>query len=506
MNSNYFTENSQKENIRNKTKKSVSISTLVVSIITTIVLVFIVANKWSDILSFVGIEIDVKQQTDTNFFDIWDEVKLSWMILDDGDIINYTHTFSSIDFGDLWLKSSKINLNNYNDEVYLEWIVEKIHQWIPIVSVDTIYSLDIDEDLQEDSFTWEDSNSMYLSNLWIYLDETFFEKYSILNEWEWGIFKVKKIDTNEIISIDYFKCQKWNNEKDCDRFNQMFSSSSSQKFVDSDWTNYYKQSEVDSWFFSNDSLFGYFINNIQDSQVKELVKYINLVNTSFVEKNVLDNIDVLCWDGWNAIKEVTKTEIVTKNNKLFVLVDGNDGVKSTLYCELEVDPTLKNMAKLISLDVTWDLLEEEKLDEDLEEDQDEDLGEQDDSSELNYDWDVDVQQFPINLEKSLTFTSRRGHTFVFPSSNIAYAGQSIQKSFEQVWVSCFSVMNVVEYSQKDLVDQKWSVKIYECNIKDSFDDSDKKLIHKSFAKKDFVIEISDPAWVEFANNIEISVD
>jgi hypothetical protein len=77
-------------------------------------------------------------------------------------------------------------------------------------------------------------------------------------------------------------------------------------------------------------------------------------------------------------------------------------------------------------------LEEEKLDEDLEEDQDEDLGEQDDSSELNYDWDVDVQQFPINLEKSLTFTSRRGHTFVFPSSNIAYAGQSIQKSFEQV--------------------------------------------------------------------------
>jgi hypothetical protein len=54
---------------------------------------------------------------------------------------------------------------------------------------------------------------------------------------------------------------------------------------------------VDSWFFSNDSLFGYFINNIQDSQVKELVKYINLVNTSFVEKNVLDNIDVLCWDG-----------------------------------------------------------------------------------------------------------------------------------------------------------------------------------------------------------------
>jgi uncharacterized integral membrane protein len=70
MNSNYFTENSQKENIRNKTKKSVSISTLVVSIITTIVLVFIVANKWSDILSFVGIEIDVKQQTDTNFFDI----------------------------------------------------------------------------------------------------------------------------------------------------------------------------------------------------------------------------------------------------------------------------------------------------------------------------------------------------------------------------------------------------------------------------------------------------
>jgi uncharacterized integral membrane protein len=70
MNSNYFTENLQKDNIEKKTKKSVSISTLIVSIITTIVLVFIIANKWSNILSFIGVDIDVDQQNNTSFFDI----------------------------------------------------------------------------------------------------------------------------------------------------------------------------------------------------------------------------------------------------------------------------------------------------------------------------------------------------------------------------------------------------------------------------------------------------
>ena len=124
---------------------------------------------------------------------------------------------------------------------------------------------------------------------------------------------------------------------------------------------------------------------------------------------------------------------------------------------------------------------------------------------MNYNRDTDVPQFPINLEKSLKFTSRKWYSFTFPSSNIAYAAQNSQEDFGQVWVNCYSVMHVVQYSEKELVDQKWNVKIYECTIKKWFEES-KKLIHKQEWEKDFVIEIVDPARITFANNILINVE
>ena len=51
-----------------------------------------------------------------------------------------------------------------------------------------------------------------------------------------------------------------------------------------------------------------------------------------------------------------------------------------------------------------------------------------------------------------------------------------------------------------------SVVIYECKVKNWFDDSEKNLIYRQVWDRDFVIKINDPAWVDFANNIEISVN
>ena len=117
--------------------------------------------------------------------------------------------------------------------------------------------------------------------------------------------------------------------------------------------------------------------------------------------------------------------------------------------------------------------------------------------------DIDVEQFPINLDKKLTFTSSRWHSFIFPSSNLAYQWVNVSEDFGQVWVNCFSAMNVVKYADKELVESQGNVVIYECNVKNTFDDSDKTLIYKKVWDKNFVIKINDPARVNFANNIEI---
>lgn len=498
MNDNYFAENSNLEEQVVKWKKYVSIPTLIISLITTVVLVIIVASNWGNVVEMFGGEASNSEDSIFEELVVWDEVMLSGEIFDDLDIVNYTHILDSKNYGELWLKSQNINLNNYEDEVYLEGIVEKIQQWIPVIEVDTIYALDMEEEI----LTWdideeiEEVETKYLSNVWIYFDEDFFEKYSLVNAWEAGVLKIKDVETKEIISLDYFKCNTAVENQNCDRFNEMFATSSVQKFVDSAGIAYYKQSEIQSWFFSNGSLFGYFANDVEDSKFKELVKYLTIVDEDFVEDNVLNNLDAVCRNDGKWLENMWNYELIMKNGELYLDIEGNDWSESVLSCEVKLDLTLKNKARLINLEVVWEI--EEEVQEDIDDD-----GE--DSVEIveNYDRDSDVEQFPINLEKALEFTSRRGHTIVFPSSNIAYAGKSVQEDFDTAWVNCFSVMNVVQYSEKELVDQKWSVKIYECTVKDGFDDSSDKLIYKELADQKFVIEIVDPAWVQFGNNVNI---
>ena len=501
MNDNYFAENSKWNDQISSSKKTVSIPTLIISIMTTIVFVIIIVAKWGSIMELFGVENIDSETSVSSVLEIWEQVSLSWQIFDGGDIINYTHIIESNEYWELWIRSQNINLNNYDGEIYLEGIVEKIWQWVAIIKVDTIYSLDMEEELTgnvEEEIEW--SETKYLSNVWLYLDEDFFENYSLINQWSDWVLKIKDIETNEIISLDYFKCDTSISSQNCDRFNDMFSDSSSQEFVDSEWIVYYKQAEVQSWFFSNDSFFGYFANDVEDWVFKGLVKYLTVVNQKFVEENVLENIDVVCWDDGKAMKNIDEHELELKNDWFYLSVEWNDWSKNSLFCELKIDPNLKNNAKLIDLEVLGEIEEDEEKDQ--EENKDNNEWEDLEIVE-NFNRDSDVEQFEINLEKTLEFTSRRGHTIVFPSSNIAYAGKSIQEDFDMAWVNCFSVMNVVEYDQKDMVDQKWSVKIYECTIKDEFDDSSERLIYKEVWEQKFVIEIVDPSWIKFGNNITI---
>ncbi len=66
-------------------------------------------------------------------------------------------------------------------------------------------------------------------------------------------------------------------------------------------------------------------------------------------------------------------------------------------------------------------------------------------------------------------------------------------------------MNVVKYAEKVDVDERGSAKVYECSVKEGFDDSSERLIYKEIWGKHFVVEIVDPSWVQFANNINIKI-
>lgn len=508
MENSYFSEEHGINQVKvNKPRKWVSVPTFIISLIMVACLVVLLFLKRDDIMWFFGAETEWQKTEVDQGLSVWDEVTFSWNIKNDWDMVNYTHSYFSDEYWTIWLKSSKLNLNEFAQDVYFEWIVEKISHEIPIINVTKIYNIEENEqELTWDSIeTWEniETNDKYLPKLWLYFGEDFFEKYSLVNEWDGSTLKIKDLETNIIYTINYFKCNTSNNSENCNHLNNLYSQSSSKKFVDKYWVNYYKDSEVNSRFFSNDSLFGYKINDTDESFVKDVSTLMTIVNKNFAEKNILPKAKSLCTANHSSMEKVNKSEFSYKDWNFFYNLEWNDINDNTITCELKINPSLSSFAQVESVEIINK--EETSQSEEWNKETTETWSktEPDNKEQQAYIWDTDVEQFPINLDKKLTFTSSRGHSFIFPSSNLAYQGVNVSEDFWQVWVNCFSAMNVVKYADKELVESQGNVVIYECKVKNTFDDSDKTLIYKKVWDKDFVIKINDPARVNFANNIEI---
>ena len=513
MENSYFSQNHGINQIKvNKSnKKSVSLSTFIISLIMVAGLVVLLFLKRDDIMWFFGAERNWEETEVNQWLSVWDEVKFSWTIKNDWDMVNYTHSYFSDEYGIIWLKSSKLNLNNFAENIYFEWIVEKISHEIPIVNITNIYNLDE----SEQEFTWEDTetwenlevSTKYIPKLWLYFDEKFFEKYTLVNEWDGSSLKIKDLDTNIIYTINYFKCNTSNNSENCNYLNNLYSQSSNKKFVDKYWVNYYKDSEVNSRFFSNDSLFGFKINDTDEEFVKEISTLLTIINKNYAEKNILSKTKSLCTINHSSIENIDNSEFTYKDSNFFYKIEWKDINNKIITCELKINPTLSSLAQVESIEIInneeWGIEKWDNEEWDIEITKTWNTTEPESDEQQAYIRDTDVEQFPINLDKKLTFTSSRGHSFIFPSSNLAYQWVNVSEDFGQIWVNCFSAMNIVKYADKELVESQWNVVIYECNVKNTFDDSDQTLIYKQVWDKNFVIKINDPARVNFANNIEI---
>jgi predicted mannosyl-3-phosphoglycerate phosphatase (HAD superfamily) len=108
------------------------------------------------------------------------------------------------------------------------------------------------------------------------------------------------------------------------------------------------------------------------------------------------------------------------------------------------------------------------------------------------DIDISVKQFPINLEKALTFTSSRGYSIVFPSSNIAYEAVNVREDLGLPGVNCSSQMDVVKFSDKELLHEDPKISIYTCSIKGTLNNLGNTLIQKTAESgTEFIIQIVD---------------
>lgn len=480
------------QNYNNDKKKYSFVSWIV--ILTIFVFVFIFFKNIDNIKEFLWFSNITNNQ---GLFQIWQSIDITWNLLANWDNILYTHTLNNNFYWKLWLKSSVIDLNQYTWFVFVHWVVDKENNWIFILQVENISWELMSSNIS--IISWDvQENWKYLSMAWIYFTKSFFDKYNLENNWENNKIKIRNLETNQIINIDYFVCTKSNPEKDCQQLQNNFSQSSDKSQVDWNWNKIYKLESVASWFFANDNFFWYFINDVADQEVEQLLNYIMLPNERYVKEKVLVNIPNICSDWTVSVQEITNKSLSLDSDWLILKI--NWKVQSwTASCKIFIDPSLPNLGQKISFEIIKiDNSSNNNLNN--QSDQNNNLNNQ--SININF----NVKQFPINLEKTMEFQSNKWYKIIFPSRNISYSSVNVEEDLWVKWVNCYSQMNVIAYPNKDQLEKNPSLKIYQCNLKNY-------VTNLSFANNFFIkttnswnliIQIIDPSWKDFADNIVIS--
>lgn len=441
-------------------------------------------------------------------FSLGDTVFLQWEIKADGDIVTHTHTINDVQYWIIGIKSDSINLSDYAWFVELTWIVEKFYQWEPIVKV---YNLSWSMvNAQE-----EDTNIVLDENSWVYILwagiqflPSFFDKYVLLNEWEnWQIL-LQNIESWDEISLDYFRCNASDPNRNCKWLVETFANNSAQSFVTSEWDVYYKQSEVQSWFVANGDRWWIFINDVPDDEVYQLKDLMKFANERNMNEWIKSRAMRICQWSWEKLQNITSSDISLKQEWLVVSVSG-DWLERQMTCQILVDFSLPTKWVLKSL-VLWDdvvvsdsenEVEDEKTDEKFEDAVDEDK--QQIISSSKFVLDKSVAQFPVKEEWLVYSSTRWWYSLQFPSSNISYAVSSVKENFGRSDVNCSYVINAIKYSERENLEVSPSIRIYECLWTVSNSWAPEILVYPR-ADKIFVVQLADSSWWDFANNLKFT--
>lgn len=467
--------------------------TIFITVITTLFIVFIAYKNMDNISEFFG---SSNTGEVTSWLQIGQQIAMEWVITASGDLINYTHTLQTTSDGIFWLKSKSIDLTIYTGNISVEWTVEKEIEGVYIIEVTNIMG-------STGSMTWEMIETGEIVPVWVYLEkagiyfpESFFNEYTLLNSGENREIKIKNSTTNKEIKISYFQCQKWNESEDCAQLKKNFANMTERTVTTNNNDKFIKLAEMNSRFFTND-LFWYFINDVPAQDVVDLGNHLILPNKDYVNNNLLEQVPTLCVDGDTVLQTPEKNNLMIESNKIILKVTGkvNSG---NAECKIIVNPSLPTFGEKLSFYYP-----------ELGTFTDEELTTMAATSTTTTDWNSlqaasDVKQFPINLEKALTYISSKwGYSVIFPSSNISYASYNVQTDLDTKGVNCYTQFNVIKFSDKANLEISPTVKIYECKIK-NWSELPNMYATKSLEDgRVFVIEAIDPSRVDFANNIVV---
>ena len=448
-----------------------------------------------------------------NQYAIWNSIVEEGVLSADWDLLNYTHSLTNDQWDIFLLKSKSISLNNISDlswKFKIEGTVESLYWGYPLVEVIRIESTTVNEEGNVEILVDEGTPWIFVANAWIGFPVDFYDNYAFVWEaWENGTISVKNLDNEKITTINFFNCtDAW--DTNCKQLTRTFESNASKKITTLNWDIYYKLPDVKSWYFQNGNWRGYFINDADDEEVEKLKDFIIIPNSEIIKDIVTRyGVRVCLWsDQWlNTITSHT----VEKTSEGLVLTMKWEGEKD-FECKAVIDFSQATQLRFLDIKVVEKTeaeenkdVKEKKVEENTQVENTESTVQKEVATSSSEPITPSVTQFPINLEKAMTYNSSRGgYSMSFPSSNISYTSDAVSEDFDQVWVRCSYTVKVIQYKNKEELQTNPAVIVYECSFKNDFTLPGGNFFLKELGDKKFVVEVRDPAWFDFAKNIVIS--
>lgn len=470
-----------------KPKKSgVSVGVLILIVVVTFLFAFLVFQN----MGTIGSRFTGWTAQQPAVFKVGQSVSLSGTVVQNGDYVTHTHTLTLLDGMVVGIKSKTVDLNAFFGMVVVQGVVQKELNGLFIVEVTAASGVTLQwsgEILPPMTQDW-----VYISAAAIYLDHNFNDTYTLQNKWEGEQVKIVRNSNNQSIVVSYFSCTTTDESKDCAKMIKNFVSSADKTFTTHNGDKFYKLEWVNSWFASN-TVFGYFINDIPEQEVKDVANAMTIVNPTYVSDVLVPKILPLCTDGTMTLQSVSSQQLGKDFNGLYVQLQWSVS-NGTAICKIVLDPSLSVGGQKLSFVVSPSASSSPSPSPSTS------------TSTASPSWlDFSVKQFPVNKEKSLSYTSSsKWYTIVFPSSNISYASVSLSDEPDIDNLRCVGQMNVIKYADKDLLSTHPTVRIFECSAKkDIVLPSPAYLQSKLSDGRIFVIQIMDGAWKDFAQNIVI---
>lgn len=469
---------------RSWSKKSVSWLVVALIVVCFFALLVLVLKN----IESIGDWFAPTQTSTTMQLAIGEDVSLSGTLQANGDLISYTHTLTLADATVIGLKSRTIDLSLYSGMVDIQWMVEK--------ELSSVYIIEVSFVSWALASTWlsgqllGSGSGIYMPQAGIYLPAEFGEKYMLLDQWTQWVFSVQNIATNQIVTVSYFACTTLDPNKNCTQLQKNISSSAEKTVSTSYGTTLYKLEGITSWFFVNGNNYGYFINDVPEQEVLAITDAFILPNDYYLKNTLLSKIQTLCTDGTTALEDITTRALSRDTNGLVVQLQWPTADGSAI-CKVALDPSLAAWwVKISYVSNTPTPSEQESSTPSL-------------VSHLSI--DTSVKQFPISLEKTMIFTSStRWYTITFPSMNIAYEAMNVDEDLDLPGVRCSTQMNITKYADKATMNDNPKVRIFGCTIQGTLNNLGNSIIQRSSLNDiQFLIQILDPAWADFANNIII---